>query len=68
MLLLVCLTCERRELSHKPFDSKEPILLAKASENKTFNRSSEKEETGWEMLKDNIAARLFGLKLKALED
>lgn len=68
LLLLICLTCERRELSHQPFDSNAQIMLAKANKNKTFNRSKQKEDIVWETLKDNIATRLFGLKVKVLEE
>jgi hypothetical protein len=68
LFLLVCLTCERRELSHQPFDSNEPIMLAKENKNKRFNRSWEKEEIVWETLKDNITTQLSGLKVKILEE
>jgi len=68
LLLVICLTCERREISHKPFDAEEPMMLAKANEDKAFNRSNEKEKLGWETLKDNITTQLYGLKVKILEE
>jgi hypothetical protein len=67
LLLLVCLTCERRELSHKPFNSDQPIILAKANNNKINNRIRGKGGGEEETKRVNFAPPFFNLKARILK-